>query len=50
MILILLIYNNLNILKKVAKKIIKVNITQSRLPTNIKLIPNKLVPIKFIQK
>jgi len=48
--LILLNYNNINIAKIVAKNISIGKITQSRLPTNTKLIPNKLVLIKVYKK
>jgi len=38
-----------SIVKKVAKKLVWVKLTLSRLPTNTELIFNKLVLIKFIQ-
>jgi len=47
--LILLNYSNFNIAKIVVKEIEMVKLTQSRLPTNTKLIFNKLVLIKSIQ-
>ena len=48
--LILLIYNNFNIVKKVVKRLVWVKPTLSCLPTNTELIFNKLVLIKSIQK
>ena len=46
--LILLNYNNFSIAKIVANKIERAKSTLSRLPTNTKLIPNKLVLINSI--
>jgi len=46
--LILLIYNNFSIVKKVVKILVWVKSTLSRLPTNTELIFNKLVLIKSI--
>ena len=48
--LILLFYNNFSIVKKIVNKIERVKLTLSRLPTNMKLLFNKLVLIKNIQK
>jgi len=48
--LILLIYNNFSIVKKVAKNLVWVKLTLSCLPTNTELISNKLVLIISIQK
>jgi len=48
--LILLNYSNFNIAKIVVKEIERIKLTLSRLPTNTKLIFNKLVLIKSIQK
>jgi len=48
--LILLNYNNFSIAKITIKEIERVNLTLSRLPTNTKLLFNKLVLIKSIQK
>jgi len=48
--LILLIYNNFSIVKKVAKRLVWVKSTLSHLPTNTKLISNKLVLIKLYKR
>jgi len=48
--LILLIYNNFSIVKKVAKILVWVKLTLSRLPTNTELISNKLVLIKLYKR
>ena len=48
--LILLIYNNFSIVKKVVNKIVRVKSTLSRLPTNTELIFNKLVLIKLYKR
>jgi len=44
------IYNNFSIIKKVAKRLVWVKSTFSRLPTNTEWIYTKLVLIKTIQK
>jgi len=48
--LILLIYNNFSIVKKVLKSLVWVKSTLSRLPTNTELIFNKLVLIKVYKR
>lgn len=48
--LIILIYNNFDIIKKVVKKIYQDKSTLSHLLTNTKFIHNKFLLIKTIQK